>query len=410
MTESCRPRGQVRVGGELWQARCDAGADPGAAVRVTAVDGSRSWSSWQPHEYRLAPPAGGGDPGPGVVDRRAPLHVPGVVARARAAAWRLRSDRARRGWATCTWSSTLGSSAGTLDAGRGGDSAGAALMVGVARGDGVVLEGDGAPFHDEPSAPATPPRRSMPGSPARRPTRAALDVGELRSRRRCAVRARRGRLRPPHVLLRPVRLGQDVRARHGARAAAARDVAADRRPRPELRLRPPRPRCAGDVGPSLARATRRLRRALEVRAGRGAAAERLHVRFARAATPPSRRPCCGSTRSRDREEYGALVELLESGARRRPERVRRESWSLCSARPSRGTRRSGRGCATSASTAGRSGRAATRTRAPGPRRPGGPRCLVVDLGSLGTPERAGDRGGGGARRAVAAPHRAASRC
>ena len=39
VTESCRPRGQVRVGGELWQARCDAGADPGAAVRVTAVDG-----------------------------------------------------------------------------------------------------------------------------------------------------------------------------------------------------------------------------------------------------------------------------------------------------------------------------------------------------------------------------------
>jgi membrane protein implicated in regulation of membrane protease activity len=36
---ACRPRGQVRVAGELWQARCDAGADEGDTVRVVAVDG-----------------------------------------------------------------------------------------------------------------------------------------------------------------------------------------------------------------------------------------------------------------------------------------------------------------------------------------------------------------------------------
>ena len=36
---SCRPQGQVRVAGELWQARCDEGADPGDEVRVLAVDG-----------------------------------------------------------------------------------------------------------------------------------------------------------------------------------------------------------------------------------------------------------------------------------------------------------------------------------------------------------------------------------
>lgn len=36
---ACRPLGQVRVKGEIWQARCDAGVDEGATVRVTAVDG-----------------------------------------------------------------------------------------------------------------------------------------------------------------------------------------------------------------------------------------------------------------------------------------------------------------------------------------------------------------------------------
>jgi membrane-bound serine protease (ClpP class) len=35
----CRPSGQVRVQGELWQARCDEGADPGDEVTVERVDG-----------------------------------------------------------------------------------------------------------------------------------------------------------------------------------------------------------------------------------------------------------------------------------------------------------------------------------------------------------------------------------
>lgn len=35
----CRPLGQVRVQGELWQARCNAGADVGARVTVQAVEG-----------------------------------------------------------------------------------------------------------------------------------------------------------------------------------------------------------------------------------------------------------------------------------------------------------------------------------------------------------------------------------
>jgi membrane protein implicated in regulation of membrane protease activity len=35
----CRPHGQVRVAGELWQARCDAGAAAGDEVLVLEVDG-----------------------------------------------------------------------------------------------------------------------------------------------------------------------------------------------------------------------------------------------------------------------------------------------------------------------------------------------------------------------------------
>jgi membrane protein implicated in regulation of membrane protease activity len=35
----CRPLGYVRLDGELWQARCAAGADRGADVRITALEG-----------------------------------------------------------------------------------------------------------------------------------------------------------------------------------------------------------------------------------------------------------------------------------------------------------------------------------------------------------------------------------
>jgi membrane protein implicated in regulation of membrane protease activity len=37
--EPCRPVGQVRVNGEIWQARCDAGADRGEKVRVVSLEG-----------------------------------------------------------------------------------------------------------------------------------------------------------------------------------------------------------------------------------------------------------------------------------------------------------------------------------------------------------------------------------
>jgi membrane-bound serine protease (ClpP class) len=35
---ACRPTGQVRIRGELWRARCEAGADVGETVRVDRLD------------------------------------------------------------------------------------------------------------------------------------------------------------------------------------------------------------------------------------------------------------------------------------------------------------------------------------------------------------------------------------
>ena len=36
---ACRPLGEVRVRGEIWQARCEPGADAGDMVRITGLDG-----------------------------------------------------------------------------------------------------------------------------------------------------------------------------------------------------------------------------------------------------------------------------------------------------------------------------------------------------------------------------------
>jgi membrane-bound serine protease (ClpP class) len=37
--EPCRPLGTVHVHGELWEARCDSGADAGDIVRVKSLEG-----------------------------------------------------------------------------------------------------------------------------------------------------------------------------------------------------------------------------------------------------------------------------------------------------------------------------------------------------------------------------------
>ena len=39
VVRTCRPDGYVRLGGELWQARCEEGADRGDQVRVAGIDG-----------------------------------------------------------------------------------------------------------------------------------------------------------------------------------------------------------------------------------------------------------------------------------------------------------------------------------------------------------------------------------
>jgi membrane protein implicated in regulation of membrane protease activity len=38
VVSACHPDGQVRLAGEIWEARCDGGADPGDTVVVTARD------------------------------------------------------------------------------------------------------------------------------------------------------------------------------------------------------------------------------------------------------------------------------------------------------------------------------------------------------------------------------------
>jgi membrane-bound serine protease (ClpP class) len=38
VTNACRPSGQVRLDGELWEARCEAGSDAGETVRVAGRD------------------------------------------------------------------------------------------------------------------------------------------------------------------------------------------------------------------------------------------------------------------------------------------------------------------------------------------------------------------------------------
>jgi membrane-bound serine protease (ClpP class) len=39
VVEPCRPNGTVHVHGELWEARCDSGADTGDIVRVKSLEG-----------------------------------------------------------------------------------------------------------------------------------------------------------------------------------------------------------------------------------------------------------------------------------------------------------------------------------------------------------------------------------
>jgi membrane protein implicated in regulation of membrane protease activity len=62
VVESCRPVGQVRVHGELWEARCAAGAAVGETVRIAALEGlTLTVAPVLAGESTVAP----GTPGPG---------------------------------------------------------------------------------------------------------------------------------------------------------------------------------------------------------------------------------------------------------------------------------------------------------------------------------------------------------
>ena len=39
VVQACRPSGMVQLRGELWEARCDEGAEVGETVRVESLDG-----------------------------------------------------------------------------------------------------------------------------------------------------------------------------------------------------------------------------------------------------------------------------------------------------------------------------------------------------------------------------------
>ena len=137
--------------------------------------------------------------------------------------------------------------------------------------------------------------------PQRGAAHGARDRG-ARALARRRGRDRRRRLRPPHVPLRPVGLGQDLLARRGPRAAARRDDAAHRGARPQLRLRAPRV----DPGRSRPRGRRALppggehgRRPRRRRGGRAEAAPQ-------AGGDRARRPHRAAAAGPDRRSRGAL--------------------------------------------------------------------------------------------------------
>ena len=122
---------------------------------------------------------------------------------------------------------------------------------------------------------------------------------------------------------------------------------------------------------------------IAVRRAGDAGRDRLHVRF-RDFDAAEQAAVLRLDPIADREEYAALAEAVEHAEPRAPATCARWSTS-CWPRPTRCIH-SGFAHATSASTAGRSGRGTTQGRLEDLVQPGGPRCVVADLGSLRTRE------------------------
>ena len=143
------------------------------------------------------------------------------------------------------------------------------VRIRAGHGEGVVLDGDGRPFHDATMRSADP---EAVGDWLDRieSERASLDVGELSLAAGRAGPARRRRLRAPHVPLRPIGLGQDLLAGRPARAAPDGDEPARGRARPELGLRATRRAARGMRTPARSSASRRWRAPSRSGAGRTA--------------------------------------------------------------------------------------------------------------------------------------------
>ena len=251
------------------------------------------------------------------VARRPPVLVPGVAARPRAAARRLRrawSTRAASGSARSSSSSsrrpaapssTVPGERRTRRSARGHHDPARARRGRRARGRRSAV-----PRRDR--APCDLRTRSAPGRSAAAGRGAVLEIGELALAPGVAVRARRRRLRPSHVPLRPVGVGQDVLARRRPRAAAGRDGAADRR----ARSRTPTScawRRSGTAPTRLPRsATARSRARIAVHSARAEGERRLRMRLGEL-EPAAQAALLRLDPIADREEHAELVELLVRG-------------------------------------------------------------------------------------------------
>ena len=251
-----------------------------------------------------------------------------------------------------------------------------------------------------PSCARRRPRRCAPGLGDGAASAPAPAVGELRLAAGGACSARRRRLRPPHVLVRPVGLRQDLLARRRARAAAARDRPAHRHARPELRLRRASASCARASTRRWRSATRAAARGVD-RPPRRARARTACACASRARPAGRRRRRCGSTRSPTARSTPSSTALLDD---ERPEHSRSSSRSTRRGARARAARAQSRRRPLGRVGARRPGLGARRARRPGralPRRR--PRLARHARG-------AGGGGRGGARARCGTRARGASRC
>ena len=223
------------------------------------------------------------------------------------------------------------------------------VRIRAGHGEGVVLDGDGRPFHD---AAVRRPQPDEVGAWLDRdpPDASVARRGRALARARRAGPARRRRLRAPHVPVRPIGLRQDLLAGRPAGAAPDGDEPARGRARPELGLRAARRAARGDADPERARALRCRGRARSRSGAARTAPIAIRVRF-RELSPAHQAALLRLDPLADREEYAELTALLEDESIRSLE-------DLEHARPTR----SGSAHATSASSAGASGRGARASR------------------------------------------------